>query len=107
MSKGSKEVLVQLLNPSSFPIALHKQEVVGTLHPLDEHNSMACSAGVDTQGSHITLVFRALSGSWSIMWQDESMYCCIALSICGLPCYVRVQLPPTYIVSEPASAGSI
>ena len=40
MSKGSKEVLVQLLNPSSFPIVLHKQEVVGTLHPLDEHNSM-------------------------------------------------------------------
>ena len=52
MSKGSKEVLVQLLNPSSFPIALHKQEVVGTLHSLDEHNSMACSAGVDAQGSH-------------------------------------------------------
>eukprot|EP00731_Ephydatia_muelleri_P027503 Em0019g376a len=56
VSKGSKEVLVQLLNPSSFPIVLHKQEVVGTLHPLDEHNSMACSAGVDTQGSHNTSV---------------------------------------------------
>eukprot|EP00731_Ephydatia_muelleri_P008792 Em0004g1130a len=56
VSKGSKEVLVQLLNPSSFPIVLHKQEVVGTLHSLDEHNSMACSAGVDTQGSHNTSV---------------------------------------------------
>ena len=56
VSKGSKEVLVQLLNPSSFPIVLHKQEVVGTLHPLDEHNSMACSAGVDTQGNHNTSV---------------------------------------------------
>ena len=55
MSKGSKEVLVQLLNPS-FPIVLHKQEVVGTLHSLDEHNSMACSAGVDTQGSHNTSI---------------------------------------------------
>ena len=56
VSKGSKEVVVQLLNPSSFPIVLHKQEVVGTLHSLDEHNSMACSAGVDTQGSHNTSV---------------------------------------------------
>ncbi|KAL5516359.1 hypothetical protein EMCRGX_G001657 [Ephydatia muelleri] len=56
VSKGSKEVLVQLLNTSSFPIVLHKQEVVGTLHSLDEHNSMACSAGVDTQGSHNTSV---------------------------------------------------
>eukprot|EP00731_Ephydatia_muelleri_P019297 Em0012g122a len=56
VSKGSKEVLVQLLNPSSFPIVLHKPEVVGTLHSLDEHNSMACSAGVDTQGSHNTSV---------------------------------------------------
>ena len=56
VSKGSKEVLVQLLNPSSFPIVLHKQEVVGTLHSLDEHNGMACSAGVDTQGSHNTSV---------------------------------------------------
>ncbi|KAL5518223.1 hypothetical protein EMCRGX_G003914 [Ephydatia muelleri] len=56
VSKGSKEVLVQLLNPSSFPIVLHKQEVVGTLHSLDEHNSMACSAGLDTQGSHNTSV---------------------------------------------------
>eukprot|EP00731_Ephydatia_muelleri_P015791 Em0009g215a len=56
VSKGSKEVLVQLLNPSSFPIVLHKQEVVGTQHSLDEHNSMACSAGVDTQGSHNTSV---------------------------------------------------
>ena len=55
VSKGSKEVLVQLLNPS-FPIVLHKQEVVGTLHPLDEDNSMACSTGVDTQGSHNTSV---------------------------------------------------
>ena len=51
VSKRSKEVLVQLLNPSSFPIVLHKHEVVGTLHSLDVHNSMACSAGVDTQGS--------------------------------------------------------
>ena len=51
VSKRSKEVLVQLLNPSSFPIVLYKQEVVGTLHSLDEHNSMACSARVDTQGS--------------------------------------------------------
>ncbi|KAL5489484.1 hypothetical protein EMCRGX_G018578 [Ephydatia muelleri] len=57
VSKGQKKYsLVQLLNPSSFPIVLHKQEVVGTLHSLDEHNSMACSAGVDTQGSHNTSV---------------------------------------------------
>ncbi|KAL5471130.1 hypothetical protein EMCRGX_G029213 [Ephydatia muelleri] len=35
---------------------LVQAEVVGTLHSLDEHNSMACSAGVDTQGSHNTSV---------------------------------------------------
>lgn len=31
---------------------LHKQEVVGTLHPLDERMSMTCSVGGDAQGSH-------------------------------------------------------
>ena len=41
-----------MLNLSSFPIALHKQEVVGTLHPLDERRSMTCSVGGNAQGSH-------------------------------------------------------
>ena len=52
----SNNVLVLLLNPSPFPMVLHKQEVIGTLYPLDEHSNMACSAGVDTGGSNNTSV---------------------------------------------------
>ena len=60
VGKGSNEVLVQLLNPSPFPVVLHKQEVVGTLCPLEEHSSMACSAGVDANNTSVQSIVKQL-----------------------------------------------
>ena len=60
VGKGSNEVLVQLLNPSPFPLVLHKQEVVGTLYPLEDHSSMACSLGLDANNTGVQSIAKQL-----------------------------------------------
>lgn len=60
VSKGSNKVLVQLLNPSPFPMVLHMQEVIGTQYPLDEHSSMVCSAGVDVNNTSVQSIVKQL-----------------------------------------------